>query len=604
MRSLTVVLILSLLPLAGCLNPDPLLEVNSTPQVYQTEPATELPARNFEPRLTLVTADGKVEYQSGDKVEFLFDVTDREDYSFPATFIDWGLFYHREPTPVAEGDANALPGNWSREFYGDAYHMIGFRAADGQGLDDFRVLIIQTGQPSGEYPDAVRLIQFKNQVLQYYGLPPIPYEIEEEVEAPVSTGDVVYEPTAISADILLYPSCSMSCTAGGTSFGHSLAAKACPGLHVNRQGWGCGFVEIPPGATGQIATISTNGLDLVAEFLDICAPHANRVGVRISPNVNQPETLVEVEIPAGAGCLMVWTEGVDQAAGDQGRTRVFVEVPEFDQPVSGEIPFELEPKLVHVDLGGTCNGGDVVAFGLEVVHTETGGDYMAGNAACPGLLAGPYRMAPTDGAWIAVDERFAGAAVSMYLTSGVERGDVSGLADEIGDEHVYIANTDCFFLDHMLNIIGEANNQGGPCAGFVPEGTHWLFVYSYNIPTYSMTTTFVLDGAVAATALDKVGDTLMADYVREGTYWRNIHTNICYLTDAPSNLIVTSVGDGVPGFTYVADGGWFFQETNGIPGLQVDGGSPYPDEFHDNSGAVGTFKYASPGCVFGDETTL
>jgi hypothetical protein len=93
---------------------------------------------------------------------------------------------------------------------------------------------------------------------------------------------------------------------------------------------------------------------------------------------------------------------------------------------------------------------------------------------CISFHAGPDAPA-VDGHWLALDERYWG----MTLTSTMEES--SGLN----------ADSDCFFMapDHTT-IIGDGHNGGGLCAGVVPEGTGWLYIYPWAFPADAMTADF------------------------------------------------------------------------------------------------------------------
>ncbi len=93
--------------------------------------------------------------------------------------------------------------------------------------------------------------------------------------------------------------------------------------------------------------------------------------------------------------------------------------------------------------------------------------------ACIAFNLGP-EMAPTevaDGYWIPLGEGY--RAVSF--TSTVE--------NQLGD-------TDCFYTNADLEIIGNAFNGGGPCQGKVPKDAAYLFIYSYAEPHQGITVTF------------------------------------------------------------------------------------------------------------------
>ena len=93
-------------------------------------------------------------------------------------------------------------------------------------------------------------------------------------------------------------------------------------------------------------------------------------------------------------------------------------------------------------------------------------------ADCISALGGPEQSG-IDGFWQALDERYWG----LEFTSTV--------ANQLGD-------SDCFLADADLDVVGEGNNGGAPCMGVVPEGTAWIFLYSYAEPATGQTLTFIV----------------------------------------------------------------------------------------------------------------
>lgn len=94
----------------------------------------------------------------------------------------------------------------------------------------------------------------------------------------------------------------------------------------------------------------------------------------------------------------------------------------------------------------------------------------AGADKCISFQGGPDASG-IDGYWLALDERYWG----LQLTSTVDSA--------VGD-------SDCAFTDAARAIIGTANNSNSPCAGPVPDGAAFLFIYPYAAPALGMTVDF------------------------------------------------------------------------------------------------------------------
>ena len=101
---------------------------------------------------------------------------------------------------------------------------------------------------------------------------------------------------------------------------------------------------------------------------------------------------------------------------------------------------------------------------------------------CVSFTAGP-EFSGIDGYWQAFDERYWGLSFTSTIVQGgpVPAGPVTLLAD-----------SDCVFTDAAHAIIGEANNGGSTCAGQVPPGTAFLFIYPYATPALEMVVTFTV----------------------------------------------------------------------------------------------------------------
>lgn len=101
----------------------------------------------------------------------------------------------------------------------------------------------------------------------------------------------------------------------------------------------------------------------------------------------------------------------------------------------------------------------------------------AGVEACISYNAGPdFPVSGIDGYWQALDERYWG----LSFTTTVDQVQPA------------VADSDCAFTDADHAVIGEANNSSSPCAGTVPAGTAFIFLYPYALPALSQTLTFTV----------------------------------------------------------------------------------------------------------------
>ena len=91
---------------------------------------------------------------------------------------------------------------------------------------------------------------------------------------------------------------------------------------------------------------------------------------------------------------------------------------------------------------------------------------------CVSFAAGPTAAAPVDGFWQPLDARYVGHS----FTSTVQNVRL---------------DSDCVFVgDDAKTVVGDANNSDKACAGKVPAGTAWLFIYSWGEPSKGMTVDF------------------------------------------------------------------------------------------------------------------
>lgn len=118
------------------------------------------------------------------------------------------------------------------------------------------------------------------------------------------------------------------------------------------------------------------------------------------------------------------------------------------------------PAVTHYEYGESLGcTGDISPTGIVCIDWESGP---------PG--------SDVDGHWIALDASYWGLAV----TSTIDQSNPA------------VADSDCVFTDADQAILAEGNNGGDPCAGTVPDGAAWLFIYAYGLPAASMTVDFAL----------------------------------------------------------------------------------------------------------------
>ncbi len=92
--------------------------------------------------------------------------------------------------------------------------------------------------------------------------------------------------------------------------------------------------------------------------------------------------------------------------------------------------------------------------------------------ACVSFQAGPGVPA-VDGFWVALGEPYWGLSFTSTIST------VTG-------------DSDCYFVNDALEITGDASQGASPCAGTVPDGAAYLFLYPYVEPSQGMTMTFTV----------------------------------------------------------------------------------------------------------------
>ena len=101
------------------------------------------------------------------------------------------------------------------------------------------------------------------------------------------------------------------------------------------------------------------------------------------------------------------------------------------------------------------------------------------SAGCAGDLAtcisreGGPDASGIDGFWLELTDAYWG-----FLATITETGN-------------QLHDTDCqFYAPDASTVVGEADNGGESCTGVVPDGTGWMFLYSYAEPSSGMTLEF------------------------------------------------------------------------------------------------------------------
>ncbi|MGB1698289.1 MAG: hypothetical protein ACPHK8_07810 [Thermoplasmatota archaeon] len=134
-----------------------------------------------------------------------------------------------------------------------------------------------------------------------------------------------------------------------------------------------------------------------------------------------------------------------------GNVTLSLTTPEPPRQLPAETEFEFGESL-------GCVGDFATCIGIELV-TKAG-------------LA-PADATGIDGFWLPLTEEYWG--LKLISTAGNVLGD-----------------SDCSFYDEAFGVTGEANAGGGPCEGTVPNGSAWIYIYSYAEPSTGQTLSFSL----------------------------------------------------------------------------------------------------------------
>lgn len=169
----------------------------------------------------------------------------------------------------------------------------------------------------------------------------------------------------------------------------------------------------------------------------------------------------------------------------------------YDVGGSFDAVFELtfHNETLSSNLTITVNVEDV-ASAPDVLHFEYGESLgcfwdlatVGGGPALPCITQEAGPSGPNvDGFWQALDERY----WNLEFTSTVDHG--TGACSSDADWPA--CDSDCFFYADDTTFgeeIGDGNNGGGACAGLVPEGTAWLYIFPYGGPSLGMTLDFTV----------------------------------------------------------------------------------------------------------------
>lgn len=139
-----------------------------------------------------------------------------------------------------------------------------------------------------------------------------------------------------------------------------------------------------------------------------------------------------------------------------------------DGPTAG--PNATATLAIHVAVPAGTPAPDVLHFEFA---DSLGCVGDAGAENCITFVGGPDANG-IDGYWQALDERYWGLSFTTTI-------------DQVQPA---VADSDCAITDADHAILEEPNNSSGPCAGTVPAGAAWIFLYPYALPALSQTLTF------------------------------------------------------------------------------------------------------------------
>lgn len=423
MRTVLLAVLLTSVVLSGCVDTtgDAGGEV---PGPYTPDPElTEKPEKRFEPQLRL-QADA-VFLDQGATARLSFHVTDLDDYPFPPTFIDWSLVYDGAPNPVAEGDANELPGLYEQVLHRKGFHNYTFFVDDGQGFADNATISFWVGplpeppEPEGPAPDVYVHDWTAYIPLDCYGC--------------VDSNPEGLSPAGYAG--------ALACAGFMAGINH----QDCTWVHLSEASWGHPF-EVSSVVDGIPEVTGTGPGSVDVEFFEAC--HVNEPDPEAGPDQStgslghdfiDPSTDVAAGvIPEGAGCMVAFEFAWPSA----GSTFHFRWTEDLGDGLDGV--FEVIQTMPTAD--GPCSIPELQACGPD---------------NCAGLATGwnGYGCA-----WVEVTPGMWGATL-----------------DVLGVDPDARALDACAPDARVLESYGSIGPEVGELAGHaIPEGTRCLMAYEFN----------------------------------------------------------------------------------------------------------------------------
>lgn len=329
MRPLIIALLLSTLTFAGCISDAPEGDGDDVTGNDGSDTSQGLGDRRFEPKLIMETP--ALELEQGQNVSIRLDITDLHDYSFPMTFIDWNLTYHREPNPVLEGDATQVPATYERTLFAEDWHLFKFNVDDGQGFKQSKHLLIKVGNP-----------------------PPLEVPVEE-IETPDTDDEVVVH--NYRGDIT--GPCTLGCfediyECQGWATG--VNNQDCYWFDVDQSVWGAPFTQAGVASDSDVDTFFYTSCDHTTPD----TPDAG-MPVKVGSEFDLSGT-----IPLWTGCVVMFEFGGPLGHAGDGTLSMEITV---------ETPFDGDP-WVDRDADGVCHAVE----GVYPLSSDSGNENQPGES--------------------------------------------------------------------------------------------------------------------------------------------------------------------------------------------------------------------------------
>lgn len=132
------------------------------------------------------------------------------------------------------------------------------------------------------------------------------------------------------------------------------------------------------------------------------------------------------------------------------------------------------PEVLHFEFGptaGCASDAYVVSGGAVPLN-------------CVSFQGGPDATG-IDGHWVPLDEGYWG----LQMTTTIAQ---PGGPQQVPVVGTVLEDSDCVVTDADLAIIAEGGNGSGLCGMVIPQGTAYLFVYSYGTAATELTVDFAL----------------------------------------------------------------------------------------------------------------